>query len=242
VLQRALPGRARGMQRPSVSALVPTIRPQQLDNVFSSLAGQHGVDPQLVLLTHGFRLPAERLAELSEKYGLQNVVLLDASREVSLGECLNRCAAAASGQVLTKMDDDDHYGPHYLSDQLHALSYSGADIVGKQAHYMHLETSNAAILRFAAREHRFTDFVMGPTIMANRDVFTDHPFPHVAVGEDTGFLRAAHSAGRVIYSADRFNYFQVRTGAGHTWQMDDAEFLASGELIFYGKLSEHVDI
>ena len=242
VLQRALPGRARGVQRPSVSALVPTIRPQQLDNVFSSLAGQHGVDPQLVLLTHGFRLPAERLAELSEKYGLQNVVLLDASREVSLGECLNRCAAAASGQVLTKMDDDDHYGPHYLSDQLHALSYSGADIVGKQAHYMHLETSNAAILRFAAREHRFTDFVMGPTIVANRDVFTDHPFPHVAVGEDTGFLRAAHSAGRVIYSADRFNYFQVRTGAGHTWQMDDAEFLASGELIFYGKLSEHVDI
>ena len=99
----------------------------------------------------------------------------------------NRGVAAASGQVLTKMDDDDHYGPHYLSDQLHALAYSGADVVGKQAHYMHLETANAAILRFAAREHRFTDFVMGPTIMARREVFTDHPFLDVTVGEDTGF-------------------------------------------------------
>jgi hypothetical protein len=140
------------------------------------------------------------------------------------------------------MDDDDHYGPNYLSDQLHALSYSGADVVGKQAHYMHLETSNAAILRFAAREHRFTDFIMGPTIMGRRDVFTDHPFEHVTVGEDTGFLRAAHAAGRIIYSADRFNYFQVRTGDGHTWQVEDGELFASGDLKFYGKLNEHVDI
>jgi hypothetical protein len=200
------------------------------------------VEPELVLLTHGFQLSAERLAELSEKSGLRNVVLLEAPREVSLGECLNRCVAAASGQVLTKMDDDDHYGPHYLSDQLDALAYSGADVVGKQAHYMHLETSNAAILRFAAREHRFTDFVMGPTIMGRRDVFTEHPFQHVTVGEDTGFLRDARGAGKTIYSADRFNYFQVRTGNGHTWQVDDAELLASGDLKFYGKLNDHVDI
>ena len=242
VLEHAVPGIAATVAPPTLSVLLPTIRPQNLDRVFRTLAGQRGVEPELVLLTHGFQLSAERLAELREASGLRNVVLLEAPREVSLGECLNRCVAAASGQVLTKMDDDDHYGPHYLSDQLHALSYSGADVVGKQAHYMHLETTNAAILRFAAREHRFTDFVMGPTIMARREVFTDHPFLDVTVGEDTGFLRAAHAAGRIIYSADRFNYFQVRTGDGHTWQVEDAELLASGDLKFYGKLNEHVDI
>ncbi|MCB5292898.1 glycosyltransferase [Arthrobacter sp. SO3] len=242
VLQHALPGRNLGVQRPSVSVLLPTIRPQNLEGVFRTLAGQRGLELELVLLTHGFRLSAERLAELSAQSGLRNVVLLEASRDISLGECLNRCVAASSGQVLTKMDDDDHYGPHYLSDQLHAMAYSGADVVGKQAHYMHLESSDAALLRFAAREHRFTDFVMGPTIMARRDVFTDHPFQHVTVGEDTGFLRAAHAAGKIIYSADRFNYFQVRTGAGHTWQIEDAQLLASGDLKFYGKLHGHVDI
>ena len=102
------------MARPSLSVLLPTIRPQNLERVFRTLAGQQGVEPELVLLTHGFQLSAERLAELSEQSGLRNVVLLEAPREVSLGECLNRCVAAASGQVLTKMDDDDHYGPHYL--------------------------------------------------------------------------------------------------------------------------------
>ena len=162
---------------------------------------------------------------------------------MSLGECLNRCVAAASGQVLTKMDDDDHYGPHYLSDQLHALSTPGADVVGKQAHYMHLETTNAAILRFAATGtpvHRLRHGAdhHGP----QGSLHATTPSCPVSIGEDTGFLRAAHAAGRIIYSADRFNYFQVRTGDGHTWQVEDAELLASGDLKFYGKLNEHVDI
>jgi hypothetical protein len=78
--------------------------------------------------------------------------------------------------------------------------------------------------------------------MGRRGVFTEHPFQHVTVGEDTGFLRDARGAGKTIYSADRFNYFQVRTGNGHTWQVDDAELLASGDLKFYGKLNDHVDI
>ncbi len=242
VLSGALPQRTVGVERPSVSVLLPTIRPQHLDAVFRTLAAQRSVAPQLILLTHGFTLTPHRLAELSGRYGLDHVVLLDAPAGVSLGECLNCCVAAADGEVVTKMDDDDHYGPEYLSDQLFAMSYSAADIVGKQAHYMHLETSNAAILRNASMEHRFTDFVMGPTIMARKDIMLSHPFPHLGVGEDTGFLRTAAAAGRSIYSADRFNYFQVRTGTGHTWQVDDAELLASGDLRFYGKLDEHVDI
>ncbi len=242
VLQRVLPGQAAEVARPSISVLLPTIRPGNLEAVFRTLAQQRAVNPELVLLTHGFTISPERLAELSGASGFNNVVLLAAPKDISLGECLNRCVAAASGQVLTKMDDDDHYGPHYLSDQLHALTYSGADVVGKQAHYMHLETSNAAILRFAEREHRFTDFVMGPTLMAPREVFIEHPFEHVRVGEDSGFLRAVRTAGKIVYSADRFNYFQVRTGDGHTWQVADAELLASGDLKFYGKLNEHVDI
>ncbi|WP_326962035.1 MULTISPECIES: glycosyltransferase family protein [unclassified Arthrobacter] len=242
VLRLAVPDKTVDVGRATVSVLLPTFRPGNIENIFRTLAAQSGVAVELVLLTHGWRLTPDRLAELSTEFGIRSVVLMEASREVSLGECLNRCVAASTGLVLTKMDDDDHYGPHYLSDQLYALSYSGADVVGKQAHYMHLETSNAAILRFAAKEHRFTDFVMGPTIMGRREVFTGQPFEHLSTGEDTSFLRAVHAAGRTIYSSDRFNYFQVRTGAGHTWQVDDAELLASGDVKFYGKLNDHVDI
>ena len=99
--------------------------------------------------------------------GVDDLVLLQAGADVPLGECLNRLVAASDGDVVAKMDDDDLYGAHYLSDQLDALAYSGADVVGKQAHYLYVASLDATMLRFAEREHRYTDFVMGPTIVAH---------------------------------------------------------------------------
>jgi spore maturation protein CgeB len=242
ILARALPARAKAPSRPSISALVPTIRPQQIEHVFQTLAAQRGVQTELIMLTHGFELPERRVSELRKTFGLQDAIVLSASRDLSLGECLNLCAAAAGGDVLTKMDDDDSYGPEYLSDQLFALSFSGADIVGKQAHYVHLKKSQANIIRFAEREHRYTDFVMGPTIMAPRQVLLDNPFAKLGLGEDTAFLQSAQQRGMTIYSADRFNYLQVRGGSEHTWQVSDAQLLASGGLRFYGEPHDHIHI
>jgi hypothetical protein len=83
---------------------------------------------------------------------------------------------------------------------------------------------------------------MGPTILGRKQTMQANPFPSLGVGEDTGFLRSAVAAGMSIYSADRFNYVQIRTGSGHTWQVKDAELLASGDLKFYGGPYGHVDV
>ena len=99
---------------------------------------------------------------------------------------------------------------------------------------------DATLLRFAEREHRYTDFVMGPTIVATRDLAERVKFAAVARGEDTGFLRSAVDAGARVFSADRYNFVQVRAGAAHTWDVTDAELLASGEVQFYGRADQHV--
>ncbi|MGO4385537.1 glycosyltransferase family protein [Specibacter sp. RAF43] len=242
VLDAALPERTSPMKRPQISTLVPTIRPGQLEHIFKTVARQADVEVQLVLLTHGFHLPKGRLRDLMNSFEFDNVKVLSAERDVTLGECLNRCVDASDGTLVAKMDDDDHYGSHYLSDQAFALDYSNAQIVGKQAHYMHLLDSNATVLRFGEREHRYTGFVMGPTIVTSREVAMANPFPAIGLGEDSGFLKAAVTKDMQIYSADRFNFYQVRSGSGHTWQVEDAELLASGELKFYGEPNEHTDI
>src|SRR4029453_16390776 len=137
IVASALPDRSRPVRLPFASALVPTIRPHQLEHVFATVGSQVGVDLELVLLTHGFEITSERAASLAEKYGVERYPVLTEPPETTLGECLNLCVAAASGDVLTKMDDDDYYGPNYLADMLHALDYSKADVVGKHAHHMH---------------------------------------------------------------------------------------------------------
>ena len=242
ILAAALPASAREISLPSVSLLVSSMRPQQLEQVFATVGRLQGVEVELVLLTHGFTANADDIRRWQEQYGVSRLTLLERQKSTSLGECLNACVTAASGEVLSKMDDDDFYAPNYLLDLLNALSYSGAEIVGKQAHYMHLSKHKANLLRFKEREHRFTNLVMGPTITAERAVFESFPFRAVGRGEDSTFLREITSAGGRIYSSDKYNYSQFRGNVDHAWSVPEIELLTSGDVVFFGDPAQHLTI
>ncbi|WP_349829355.1 glycosyltransferase family protein [Brevibacterium litoralis] len=223
-----------------VSVLVSTNRPEQLDHVFRSVGRQCLPDVQLSLVTHGFSLSSGAVADLAGKHGVQNYVHRTVGADRSLGECLNAAIEAADGAVMSKMDDDDLYGEHYLSDLVAALRYSGADLVGKQAHYVHLESNGATVLRFGWREHRYTDLVMGPTLTAPAAVFRDLGFADRTQGEDTDLQRRLVDGGGRIYAADRFNFVQMRSaraGHHHTWDVADTHVMAGATVHAYGPLS-----
>ncbi|MDR6987955.1 spore maturation protein CgeB [Paenarthrobacter nitroguajacolicus] len=242
IVASVLPDRSRAVDLPLVSALVPSMRPSQLEHVFATAGSQVDVDLELVLLTHGFEITQSQAQEWADEYGIRRFKLLSQPREVTLGKCLNLCVEAASGAVLTKMDDDDYYGPNYLADLLYALDYSKADVVGKHAHHMHFRSSRMTVLRMPHKEHQFSRFVMGPTITARREVFEAHPFEELNRGEDTAFLKAVSFAGGSIYAADRFNFCQMRQADGHTWNASDEELAASGEILFFGDPKEHITV
>src|SRR5690606_26915183 len=105
-------------------------RPHQLDHVLRVLGTQQHVDLQVALLTHGFEVDSADLRARAEAAGVDRLELLSAPSDVPLGSCLNLLLDAADGDVVAKIDDDDLYGQQYLSDQLYALMYSGADVVG----------------------------------------------------------------------------------------------------------------
>lgn len=214
---------------PLVSALLVTNRPHRLRSALATLGRQADVDLQVCLVTHGWQPAADDLARAVEDAGLPRIVHRVADPALTLGECLNLAVDLADGDVLAKIDDDDWYGEHYLADQVNALGYSRADLVGKQAHYVYVEGTDLTVLRYAHREHRYTDFVMGPTFVGTQAAMRGNPFEARTRGEDTAFLRSAVAAGMTIYSADRFGYVQMRTGPqdSHTWAVSDAELLAS---------------
>ncbi|WP_353616712.1 glycosyltransferase [Arthrobacter sp. AQ5-05] len=229
-------------QKPKISALVSTIRPQQIDHILATVGKQINVETELVLLTHGFELDERAVRARAHDQGIENLVLLHEPRTTTLGACLNLAAKAASGFYATKMDDDDLYGANYLQDQTAAHRYSGANVVGKQAHYMYLEGRNTTLLRFEEREHRFTDLVMGPTIFTTREMMHEVPFLELGRGEDTNFLRGVLKVGGTVYSADRFNFVQMRGahGEGHTWSVEDTELMATGVVSSFGLNEPHI--
>ncbi|WDF32139.1 glycosyltransferase [Arthrobacter agilis] len=230
--------------RPHVSALVASFRPQQMQHVIDSLARQEKVDVQLVFLAHGFDLDERLFQDRCRDAGLSDAVLRHEPRATPLGDCLNTLVHSADGQLATKWDDDDFYAPQYLGDLAHAIMYSEADIVGKRAHYTHLAGPDATILRNPHLEHRFVSAVSGPTIFAATDTFRSIPFRSVPFGEDTKFLADAVSAGVRIYSADRFNYCQMRgkDASTHTWAITPEELMATSRIQFFGAPEEHVTV
>lgn len=222
----------------SISAVVSTNRPDHLGDILSTHSRQAHLDRELVVVTHGFDAPTDLNARAKNE-GIENLVVIPATSDFTLGTCLNLGINAASGDVIAKMDDDDIYGENYLSDQLAALRYSSADLVGKQAHYLHLRGRNIVMCRFPEREHRFTDLVMGPTLMGRRELFVDHPFAERTLGEDTDLQRRLVAADARIYSADRFNFVQIRGDHSHTWSVDDDLLLANSDVHSFGFAPEH---
>jgi len=228
---------------PTISVIVPTIRPRQLDHVLSTIGAQTYRDVQLVLVLHGFAPPADLDARAAEA-GVTDLVVRRADADLTLGACLNLGVQAADGELVAKVDDDNFYGRHYLTDLVRALDYSGADVAGKWAHLVHLESSGANLLRFAEHEHRFTDLVQGGTLLLGRDLAAELRFSDLPRRVDTTFLDKVRKGGGTVYSADRFNFVSVRRAdpALHTWPITEKELLRrSSRLLFYGDPIPHAE-
>jgi spore maturation protein CgeB len=227
---------------PYVSVIMVTNRPAQLPHAFAQVAGQRWGRLQLVLVLHGLDLDPGVVRDKALTEGIDDVVVLTADGSLPLGQCLNIAIDAADGDLIAKMDDDDIYGEHYMSDLIPAFSYTDADIVGKRACYLQLLGMNATVLSSPEAEHTYSDLVRGGTLVVRADVLRRLRFDHVPRGSDTKLLRRAEEAGIRIYSADRFNYVYVRNAdpSAHTWQISDAALLKSAKVVFYGPPEQHV--
>ncbi|WP_269801591.1 glycosyltransferase family 2 protein [Desertihabitans aurantiacus] len=230
---------------PSVSAVVPTMRPHQLEHVLATISAQEHPSVELVLVTHGFTPDEGDLRRWRAEHGVEHLVVRHADTSLTLGACLGLGVAAAAGDLVAKMDDDNHYGPHYLSDLVAHARQTGAETVGKGAHYVHLTGSGATMLRFADRELAWSPFVQGGTLLTPRQVLADVPFADVPRAVDTTFLDALRRQGGRVWSADRFSFVSVRHTApdAHTWPISDYDLLSrAARLELFGDPVPHVTV
>jgi Glycosyl transferase family 2 len=229
----------------SVSAVVPTNRAHQLDNVFENIGRQQHRDLELVLVLHGLQLNGADLRARAKEFGVADLTIVEADSSLTLGACMNLGIDAASGAYIAKMDDDNFYGAHYLTDLVHAFDYTDAGIVGKWAHYVWLRSTDAVVLRYVTAEHTYERRVQGGSMVIEGDLARRLRFADLPRAVDSDLLDRAIADGVKIYSADRFNFVSVRgtDRQAHTWQVADSTFMTgTGRLVFYGDPRIHADV
>jgi hypothetical protein len=229
----------------SVSAVIPTNREHEIDNILANVGRQSHQDVELILVAHGLNVDHSDVGSRAKDFGVSNIVVIDADESLSLGVCMNLGVDAASGAFIAKMDDDNFYGCHYLQDLLLAFDYTEAGIVGKWAHYVWLQASGAVVFRYADAEHTYERRIQGGSMLFRQDVVRGLRFGDLPRAVDSDILDRAIAAGVKIYSSDRFNFVSIR-GAdrhAHTWTVADSTFMTgTGQLLFYGDPRPHAEV
>ena len=216
-----------GVRRSRVSVLLATRRPELIEHALRQVGRQRGVDLELVLATHGFTPDPGVTDAFRERSGMA-LEVLSAPAEQSFGRVLNAAATRATGDVLLKMDDDDWYGPDFVSDLLLARDYSGADVVGCPPEFMFVEPLWVTVRRRDATE-QYRPVVAGGTMMVSREAFQAvGGFRDTRKYVDANLFRALRAAGGTIYRTHGLDYLLRRRGGGHTWEPGLGYFVSRG--------------
>ena len=215
---------------PATAAHACTCRPEFVASALASVRRQRYPNLEAVLLLHGVRRdhPAVRQALAQAD---MPVTVREVPARTVFGDALNIGVEAASGEYVTKIDDDDWYGPNHVGDLLTAHAYADAAVVGSFTEFVQLEMLDLTIYRPAGGGEKYTKFVAGGTITAARETLLDlGGFPPVPNGIDVGlFFHSVSEAGGRIYRTHGMEYVLSRRMLGHTWDVEVGYFLKTSE-------------
>ena len=190
-----------------VSVVTVIRRPDRAMHAIDSFARQTYPDKELVLLLDGVSSNIDAIDARVRDPG--NVRVAQMAEGSTLPACFNRGVEEASGEYVMMMDDDCFYGERYVADTMLSAGFAGTEILGKGTYFLYDENSDTMTLKPARPEHQLTDFVVGSTLAAHRDLLLRTRFPERGNDSRSAFLDEALRAGCRAYSTDRFNHVAV---------------------------------
>ena len=210
---------------PSVSVVLVTNRPDHVEHALRQVSGLRYPRLEVVVGAHGGVIDAARVREQAREVP-HPVTVVELDSSLTLGEALQACSDRAGGALITKMDDDDVYGPEHIWDLVLAREYSGAQVVGKALDWIYVESEDTTVFRPTYAAERYADFVAGGTMLISRaDLLSVGGWRPVPKSVDRALLDRVLADGGLVYRTHGLGYVYVRHSAGHTASVSDAHFL-----------------
>lgn len=214
-----------------VSIITCTIREESIENVFQNYQQQTWKDKELIIILNKDSMDMDKWIKKAKDY--LDVQVYQLHEKATLGDCLNFGVMKSNYDFIAKFDDDDYYGPRYISSAMHAFRDNKVSIVGKSSYYIYFK-NRKALIHVKGTENSITDTVAGATLLFRKDVFHHVRFEKVDCAEDYLFIKAAKKAGFVIYSTDHHDFAVIRQDSEkHTWKISERDLMKWGKLIAY---------
>ena len=211
--------------RPSVSITMSTNRPEFAAWAVANVRRQNYRPLELVLALHGDGFDRTQVeAELGRLDIAVKVVHVDGA--ANLGDALAAATAEATGELLTKMDDDDLYGSDHIRHLVSAWRETGARLVGKLPEWSYLCGHNVTIGRYLGTRTRHRYRMSGGTMMIPRADFDRiGGWRSVPRRVDTWLMDDVIAGGGKVHRAPGRGYLVMRHGLGHTNDRDEEHYL-----------------
>lgn len=219
---------------PTVSVLLSSMRPDHVGGCLAQLAHQTYPAVEIVVGLHGYDVSAATLDGWRTLVPFPlRVVPFDSG--TPFGAVLGGLSRTADGDLLSKVDDDDHYGRHHLTDLVLAAHATGADLVAKGARFVHLPDRDETIDRAWAAPELFDGTPAGGTLLLSRGALQraggwSHSSRHV----DGDLITRVKDTGGVVYRTHGLEYAYVRRATGHTFATDTERLLSQGRRTYRG--------
>jgi glycosyltransferase involved in cell wall biosynthesis len=212
-----------------VSIITCTIRQEFIDNVFSNYTQQVWKEKELIIVLNKDELDLKNWKKKARE--VPNVRVFQLHEKATLGDCLNFGIEKANYDFIAKFDDDDYYGPYYLTNSMKEFSNSNISIIGKSSYYVYFKNRRALML-VQNKENSFEETVAGATFIFRKEVYKNVQFEKRSRAEDYFFIEQCKEFGYKIFATTKNDFAVIRHNSNnHTWKITDEEFLDWGELI-----------
>lgn len=208
------------MEYNGFSIITVTNRKYCIDNLINNYTQQTVNNKELIIIINNNEIKVEDFYEYYPK--IPNVFIYKLNEEISLGKCLNYAINKCQFGYISKFDDDDYYGPFYLSEMKNTFESIDCDIIGKYKTFYYIEKYNKLILKNSSMQNKYTSSIMGSTITFKKNIFENIKFRDVSKREDFYFNKDCYRYGYKIYANSCYNHivFKHEDNKKHTFTSD----------------------
>ena len=208
-----------------ISITTCTNKIYSFNDILNNFNRQNYKEKELVVIINNNKIDHFIWRDKVSQYN--NIQIFKLDENVSLGKCLNFAIQKCKYTTIARFDDDDYYGPKYLSDSIKCFDNNNTKLIGKHTVYVYFTKEKILAIKDIDNENQFIYFLNGATMIFKKDIFQKVRFRDVSVNEDTLFCKDCMKKRITPYSGNKnhFVYLRRPNANSHTWKISNQSLI-----------------